>query len=131
MSSITAPTCRSASIPTRCLRTSSASPRRHRNLQWREEFAARGQAFELTAGKAVYVPVKAPHWVRNGPEVSVSLSITWQSEWAYREQYARAMNGMLRRFGLDPASPKRYPHQNHAKSLAWRAIDKAKRVVTR
>ncbi|MFN2259177.1 MAG: cupin-like domain-containing protein [Parasphingopyxis sp.] len=103
----------------------------HRNLQWREEFAARGQAFELTAGKAVYVPVKAPHWVRNGPEVSVSLSITWQSEWAYREQYARAMNGMLRRFGLDPASPKRYPHQNHAKSLAWRAIDKAKRVVTR
>lgn len=103
----------------------------HRNLAWRDEFAARGQAFELTPGQAVYVPVKAPHFVRNGPKVSVSLSITWQSEWAYREQYARALNGMLRRFGFNPASPKRFPHQNHAKSLAWRAIDKARRTVIR
>lgn len=103
----------------------------HRNLAWRDDFAARGRSFELTPGKAIYVPVKAPHFVRNGPDVSVSLSITWQSEWAFREQYARAMNAMLRRFGLTPAAPRRFPHQNHAKSLAWRAISKAKRAVGR
>lgn len=103
----------------------------HRNLPWRDDFAARGTAFELTPGKAVYVPVKAPHWVRNGPGTSVSLSITWQSEWAYREMYAREMNAMLRRLGLRPAAPGRFPRQNHAKSLAWRAIDKARRVVAR
>lgn len=103
----------------------------HRNLEWRDDFASRGKAFELSPGKAIYVPVKAPHWVKNGPAPSVSLSITWQSEWAYHEQYARAMNAALRRFGLNPAAPKRFPHQNHAKSLAWRSIDKARRTISR
>lgn len=103
----------------------------HRNLEWRDDFAARGQAFDLSAGQAIYVPVKAPHWVKNGPAPSLSLSITWQSEWAYREQYARAMNATLRRFGLNPAPPKRFPHQNHAKSLAWRTISKVQRTVGR
>ena len=57
----------------------------HRNLPWRDDFAERGTAFALEPGQAVYVPVKAPHWVRNGPEVSISFSITWRSEWSYRE----------------------------------------------
>ncbi|HYI49853.1 MAG TPA: cupin-like domain-containing protein [Allosphingosinicella sp.] len=100
----------------------------HRNLAWREEFAGLGQAFDLEAGKAVYVPVKAPHWVRNGPEVSVSFSITWRSEWSYREEYAHRMNAVLRKAGLSPARPKRYPHQNHLKSLGYRVIDKARRM---
>ena len=103
----------------------------HRNLRWEERFAAKGTSFELTPGKAIYVPVKAPHWVKNGPAVALSLSVTWQSEWAYREQYARAMNAALRRLGVDPAPPKRFPHQNHAKSFAWRAINKAQRIVGR
>jgi len=101
----------------------------HRNLAWRDEFAARGTAFALEPGRAVYVPVKAPHWVRNGPDVSISFSITWRSEWSYREEYARRMNALLRRAGLDPAAPKRFPHQNHAKSFGYRAIDKARRMA--
>lgn len=103
----------------------------HRNLAWRDEFAARGEAFELAPGKAVYVPVKAPHWVKNGPGVSISFSITWRSEWSYREEYARRMNAVLRKAGLDPAAPGRYPHQNHLKSLGYRAFDKARRIAGR
>ncbi|MGZ8283998.1 MAG: cupin-like domain-containing protein [Allosphingosinicella sp.] len=101
----------------------------HRNLAWQDEFAAHGRPFELEPGRAVYVPVKAPHWVRNGPEVSISFSITWRSEWSYREEYARRMNALLRKTGLRPAPPKRYPHQNHAKSLGYRVIEKMKRVT--
>ncbi len=101
----------------------------HRNLPWRDEFAVRGEPFELDPGSAVYVPVKAPHWVRNGPEVSISFSITWRSEWSYREQYARRMNSLLRRVGIRPAAPRRYPHQNHLKSLGYRAVDKARRLT--
>lgn len=101
----------------------------HRNLPWRDEFATHGRAFPLGPGKAVYVPVKAPHWVQNGPEVSVSLSITWRSEWSYREEYARRMNEVLRRAGLRPRAPGRYPHQNHLKSFAYRAIERAKRLA--
>lgn len=103
----------------------------HRNLPWQEDFAERGAAFALEPGRAVYVPVKAPHWVRNGPDVSISFSITWRSEWSYREEYARRMNAVLRKAGLSPASPGRYPHQNHVKSLGYRVIDKARRMVGR
>jgi hypothetical protein len=101
----------------------------HRNLPWREEFAAKGQAFELRPGEAIYVPVKAPHWVKNGPRPSVSFSITWRSEWSYHEESARGFNHILRRAGINPASPRRYPHQNQLKSVAYRAIAKAQRAV--
>lgn len=103
----------------------------HRNLPWREDFAAKDRAFDLDPGEAIYVPVKAPHWVRNGPEPSVSFSITWRSEWSYREQNAHGLNRVLRQAGLDPAPPERFPVQNHAKSLAYRAMEKARRTVTR
>ena len=101
----------------------------HRNLPWRDDFAALGTAFALEPGMAVYVPVKAPHWVRNGPEVSISFSITWRSEWSYREEYAHRMNALLRRAGMQPEMPKRYPHQNRLKSLGYRIIDKARRAA--
>jgi hypothetical protein len=103
----------------------------HRNLPWQEDFAQAGRAFDLTPGKGVYVPVKAPHWVKNGPEVSVSLSVTWRSEWSYREEYARRMNHFLRNAGMDPRAPRRFPHQNHVKSLGYRVIEKAKRLSGR
>ena len=94
----------------------------HRNLPWKDSFAASGRPVTLAPGEAVYVPVKAPHWVKNGPEVSISLSITWRSEWSYAESDARAMNAILRRFGIEPAPPKRYPARNMAKALAVRAL---------
>lgn len=103
----------------------------HRNLQWRDDFAAKGAQYALAPGAAVYVPVKAPHWVQNGPEVSVSLSVTWRSEWSYREAYARGMNAMLRKAGIEPRSPGRYPHQNHLKALGYRVVDRTMRVLGR
>ena len=97
----------------------------HRNLPWDESFAAAATPFPLVPGAAVYVPVKAPHWVKNGGQVSVSFSITWRSEWSFREEYAHGLNHHLRRLGLDPAPPRRYPHQNLIKSAAYRALLKA------
>jgi len=100
----------------------------HRNLPWRDDLAAEGRPFALTPGKAVYVPVKAPHWVQNGPEVSISLSITWRSEWSYDEEYARRMNHILRRAGMKPRAPGRFPDNNRLKSIGYRAIAKAGRM---
>ena len=102
----------------------------HRNLRWNDAFAAKGTALHMTPGDAVYVPVKAPHWVKNGSAPSVSFSITWRSEWSYGESAARGLNHMLRKAGLNPREPRRFPHQNHAKSLAYRAISKARRVLS-
>jgi hypothetical protein len=98
----------------------------HRNLPWSDDFAASGRAVALAPGEAVYVPVKAPHWVKNGPEVSISLSITWRSEWSYAEADARGLNHVLRNFGVQPTPPKRYPSRNTAKALAYRALRRAR-----
>jgi len=92
-----------------------------RELIWDDGFAEHGTAFELSAGKAVYVPVMAPHFVRNGPQHSISLSITWRSEWSYAEAGARCFNSLLRRAGITPAAPKRWPGSNVAKDVAFRA----------
>lgn len=96
----------------------------HRNLTWFEGYAAKGTALALAPGEAIHVPVKAPHWVQNGSEPSVSLSITWRSDWSYAEADARAFNHMLRKVGLHPASPGVFPAQNRGKALAWRAMRK-------
>jgi mannose-6-phosphate isomerase-like protein (cupin superfamily) len=93
----------------------------HRNQPWDDAFGAKGHPTPLTPGQAIYVPVKAPHWVQNGPEVSISLSVTWRSDWSYEEADARAFNHLARKIGITPASPKRYPARNRTKSLAFRA----------
>jgi hypothetical protein len=103
----------------------------HRNLPFRDEFAAKGKPLEIGPGQAIYVPVKAPHFVQNGPETSISFSVTWRSEWSYREADVHGLNHLLRKAGIDPAPPARFPHQNHAKSLAYRAVAKARRILRR
>lgn len=92
----------------------------HRNLDWNDDFASLGEPFYLTAGEALYVPVKMPHWVKNGPELSISLSITWRSEWSAAESEARAFNAILRRAGLKPRVTGRWPASNLAKAYGWR-----------
>ena len=95
-----------------------------RELTWRDELLAHGTPFTLGPGEAIYVPVMAPHFVRNGPEPSVSLSITWRSEWSFAEADARAFNGLLRKWGVSPARPGRWPASNRAKALGWRLARK-------
>jgi hypothetical protein len=95
-----------------------------RELAWDDSFLEHGREFPLTAGEALFVPVMAPHFVRNGPESSISLSITWRSSWSYAESEARAFNRIMRRFGASPKAPGRFPHRNTAKSAAFRALRK-------
>ncbi len=96
-----------------------------RELGWRDAMLAAGTEFALAPGDAVYVPVMAPHFVRNGPDSSISLSITWRSEWSYAEADARCFNAALRRFGMNPRPPGRWPSGNRFKALAWRGWRRA------
>jgi len=95
-----------------------------RELQWKDTLAASGQEFTLSPGDAVFVPVMAPHFVRNGPVSSISLSITWRSKWSFAEAEARGFNRLLRKAGLKPAAPARWPNMNRGKSLAFRILRK-------
>lgn len=93
-----------------------------RELKWEDSMLAHGTEFPLNPGEALFVPVMAPHFVRNGPAPSVSLSITWRSEWSYRESEARTLNAILRSRGITPKAPGRFPHQNYIKAYAFRAL---------
>ncbi len=93
-----------------------------RELSWRDELAEHGVIFRLEPGEAIYVPVMAPHHVKNGPKPSISLSITWRSEWSFAEADARAFNKLLRAWGFSPKPPRRWPARNRGKSIAWRVL---------
>lgn len=95
-----------------------------RELKWDDAMLPHGTEFPLAPGEALFVPVMAPHFVKNGPAPSVSLSITWRSEWSYRESDARIMNAILREKGFKPAAPGRWPQQNYAKAYAFRIMRK-------
>ncbi|MEZ5707852.1 MAG: cupin-like domain-containing protein [Blastomonas sp.] len=97
-----------------------------RNLIWNESFMPHGETFTLDPGEAIFVPVMAPHYVRNGDAPSISLSITWRSDWSFAESDAHALNGLLRKYGLNPQAPGRFPARNRFKSLLWRALRKAR-----
>ncbi len=109
-----------------------APPRAHeayhtggpRELSWRDEMLGGGTEFPLGPGEALFVPVMAPHFVKNGPAPSVSLSITWRSDWSFAEADAHALNAALRQIGLDPRRPGRWPETNRPKAYAWRALRK-------
>lgn len=102
----------------------------HRNLVWRDELEAGGTEWPLSPGEALFVPVMAPHHVKNGPAVSISLSITWRSDWSFAEADARAFNGVLRKVGMHPQAPGRFPMQNTAKAYAWRALRKLAKTAS-
>ena len=92
----------------------------HRNLPWQDAYHGDAQQVRLGPGDAVLMPVMAPHFVANGDAPSVSLSITWRSEWSYRESEAHAANAALRRAGFDPAMPPRWPSYAWMKTVGWR-----------
>lgn len=103
----------------------------HRNLVWNDSYAASGTPVHIGPGEAIHVPVKSPHWVKVDGQPSVSLSITWRSEWSYAEADARAFNRALRKIGLSPHRPRPYPSRNMAKALAWRAMSRAGALIHR
>ena len=72
------------------------------------EYKARCQekayAFRLVPGKAVHIPVNAPHWVKNDANISVSLSVNfeWRDESLFNVYRA---NYFLRKIGIRPTPP--------------------------
>jgi hypothetical protein len=96
----------------------------HRNLRHQPSFDAYRTEHKMLPGDAVYVPLKAPHWVKNGPEPSVSFSITWRSRQSLDEASLRLANYRLRRMGLKPPSPGSRPLRDRAAVLAERAASR-------
>lgn len=95
----------------------------HRNIDWEPHEA---RAFDLSPGDGVYVPPHAPHWVQNGGEVSVSLSITFATAAVEDRRRIHSINARLRRLGLSPAPPGRRPGADRGKAACSRALGRVR-----
>jgi hypothetical protein len=98
----------------------------HRNLEWKPDDAT---TYRLDPGHGIYVPVHAPHFVRNGDSVSVSLSITWFTPAIERDARVHALNARLRRLGISPAGPGQRAAADQAKAGAVRVLAAARRTI--
>ena len=96
----------------------------HRNLVWQDGFKAHGTAVRLEPGDAIHVPVKAPHFVENGPTVSVSLSVTWRSERSVAEGELHSFNALLRKRGLPIGAVSAQPETQGLRRLVYRIMRK-------
>jgi hypothetical protein len=99
-----------------------------RNLNFTPEVQARGQTFELTPGTGLHFPVAAPHWVKNGPDVSISFSITFRSRTSEKSDAVRRFNAGLRAKGIEPKPMGRSAPTDTAKYQlfrAWRRMQRA------
>jgi hypothetical protein len=74
----------------------------HRNLPFRDEFMTTAWVLPLPAGRGVHFPVNAPHWIKNGPAVSISFSITFDAPDAQLRKLVYVLNNRLRKLGLHP-----------------------------
>lgn len=57
---------------------------------------------ELTPGSGAYIPPYTPHWLSNGEEASLSLTVTFFERSNEDESRVQVLNERLRRWGIDP-----------------------------
>lgn len=101
---------------------------KNRNLVYKPEFQARGKTFDLTPGKGLHFPIAAPHWVKNGNEVSISFSITFRSRDSQRRAIVRQFNSVLRERGLQPRPLGFSPLADTLKYFSYRAMRRTRQV---
>lgn len=102
---------------------------KHRNLIYRDEFKTREDSVVLQPGDAIHVPIHAPHWVENGPEVSISFSITFRSDQSRKNVRIYTLNGRLRDMGVSPKGLGESALIDSSKDLLVRTAIRAKKVL--
>jgi hypothetical protein len=98
----------------------------HRNMTFRDEYLAKARVFDLQPGQGLHFPVTAPHFVENGPEVSVSFSITFRTPDLERRAILYNVNAALRRRGWRPSPVGVHPWRDWLKHLGYRVWRKTR-----
>ena len=103
----------------------------HRNLPYREEFAAKGRTFDLRPGMGLHVPLSSPHTVKVGEHVSISLSITFLTRPGERVRALHTTNAFLRRRGVSPSEVGASRPRDSLKFLVYRTTALGARAWSR
>src|SRR6516225_2475795 len=62
-------------------------------------------SYTMTPGRGVYIPPGTPHWVHNGPGISLSVTLTYFTAATVRENRVESFNAHLRRRHMKPRDP--------------------------
>ena len=98
--------------------------------KYKPEYQDRAKIFQLAPGNGVHIPVNAPHWVKNGSEVSVSLSINFH----FRDELLAdiyKMNHVLRKLGMHPTPPGSSILADAVKRTAYQGVKRAAAIKSR
>jgi hypothetical protein len=74
--------------------------------------------YTVTPGRAVYIPPGTPHWVHNGPDISLSVTLTYFTAATVRENRIEDFNSHLRQRHMKPREPGRSATVDTAKVCA-------------
>ncbi|MEA3180314.1 MAG: hypothetical protein QOI59_3837 [Gammaproteobacteria bacterium] len=94
--------------------------------KYREELQARGTTYHLVPGTVIHNPPLGPHWVQNGDEVSVSVSIGFCMRPLDLRARVYQVNHYLRKAGLGPTPPGRSPLRDGLKIAGIGMLSKSK-----
>jgi ribosomal protein L16 Arg81 hydroxylase len=93
--------------------------------------AAQAKHYQLQPGEGVYMAPFLPHWVENGPGVSISLSIPFYTEVAQRAEHVNKVNARLRRAHIRPRPVGQSESLDKAKAGLYRSGLKIREVVSK
>lgn len=88
-----------------------------RSPRYKPQYEARSTVSTIAPGTGLHIPANTPHWLLNGPDVSISLNIIFHLRDTVHASLYRA-NHFLRRIGVKPAIPGRNPHRDRVKAVA-------------
>jgi len=74
-----------------------ARPKEHRQNE--------AKVYRLGPGRGVHIPCTAPHWARNGDNVSVAVSLNFDLRSGERLAHLYQLNRQLRHLGIRPRPP--------------------------
>jgi hypothetical protein len=78
-------------------------------------------SYPLTRGRGVYIPPVSPHWVHNGPAISLSVTLTYFTAATERENMIEAFNARLRQLRMTPRHAGQSAPADMAKVAVMRA----------
>ena len=107
-------------LPARRLERGAAKGERGMKLLRRYAHHAQGE--DITPGGGLHLPARAPHYVRNGASLSISLSLTFRTLAADRERGVLSVNHRLRQIGLKPRHPGSSSLTDSMKLAAFRGL---------
>ena len=85
-------------------------------------------AYTTMPGRAVYIPPGTPHWVHNGPDISLSVTLTYFTAATVRENRVESFNALLRRRHMKPREPGQSVAVDTAKVCALGALTIGQRL---